>query len=93
MVMAARTAAKSMAGREESGCALHLLVACLTHLLAAFAGLGEFAVAFGVDVFVVAEELVLGSDVADGAVQANVVVMGHEIGNDVSSVVERERAL
>ena len=47
---------------------LDLFVAGLPQLFAAFAGLGELAVAFGVDGFVVAEELVVGRDIADGPV-------------------------
>ena len=62
--------------RRDSGLSLRLLVLGLPQLLAAFAGLGQFAVACGEDFLVAAVELVLGSDVADGAVQADVVVMG-----------------
>ena len=62
-------------------------------LLAAFAGLGQFAIACGEDLLVAAVELVLGRDVADGAVQADGVVMGDVIGDDAAGVVERQRHL
>jgi hypothetical protein len=39
-------------------------------LFAAFAGLGELAVALGEDGFVVADKFVLGGDVTDGAMEA-----------------------
>ena len=47
----------------------------------------------GEDLLVAAVELVLGRDVADGAVQADVVVMGDEVGDDAAGVVERQRDL
>jgi len=53
-------------GAGGVGLRLHLFVACLAHLLAAFTCLDEFAVAFGMDGFVVAKEFVLGGDIADG---------------------------
>ena len=56
-----------------------LLVLGLAQLLAAFAGLGQFAVAFGEDFLVTAFEFVLGRDVADGAVQADVCCNGRRI--------------
>ena len=62
-------------------------------MLAAFAGLGEFAVALCEDFLVASFEFVLGRDVADGAVQADVVVMGDVIGRRAAGVVERERHL
>lgn len=67
-----------------------MLVVCLAHVLASFTCFGELAIAIGMDGFVVAEEFVLGGDIADGAVEADVVVMGHEIGHDDSGFVERE---
>ena len=54
--------------------ALALVVLGLALGLAALAGLGQFAIAGVEDVAVAAVELVLGRDVADGAVQADVVV-------------------
>jgi len=44
-------------------------------LAAELAGLLELAVAFGPDGAFVAEELVTGGDVADGAVEADVVIV------------------
>ena len=70
-----------------------LLVLGLALLLAAFAGLGQFAVACVEDLLVAAFELVLGRDVADGAVQADGVVMVDVIGHDAAGVVERQRHL
>ena len=76
MVMAARTAAKSMAGREAgSRRSLGCVPACAL-LFAALAGLGQLAVALGEDLVVAAGELVVGRDVADGAVQADVCCNG-----------------
>ena len=54
----------------------------------AFAGLGQLAVAGGEDFRVAAFELVLGGDVADGAVQADGVVMLDVIGDDPPGVVQ-----
>src|SRR5437879_3047395 len=65
----------------------------LAHLLAAFAGLGELAVTFGMDGGVVAEEFVFGRDVANGAVQPRLVVMSHVIGNKASGVFQGQRHL
>ncbi len=59
-----------------------LLVLGLSNLFAAFASLVEFAVAFGKDFLVTAFEFVLGGDVTDGAVQADVVVMGDVVRDD-----------
>ena len=70
---------------------LRLLVPLLPHLLAAFAGLGELAIALGVDFFIATFEHVLGRDVADGTVKTRFVVMNHVIGNDTASVVQGER--
>ena len=47
------------------GLRFDLLVAGLPQRFAAFARLGEFAIAFGMDGGIVAEELVLGRDVAN----------------------------
>src|SRR5581483_11744798 len=60
-------------------------------LFATFASLGELAVALVKDLLVAAVELDLGGDVADGAVQANGVVMGDVVRDDPSRVVDRER--
>ena len=51
-----------------------LLVPRLPHLLAAFTRLGKLAIPFGMDGHVFSEEPVVGRDIADGAVQADVVV-------------------
>ena len=61
----------------------------LAFVLTDFAGLGEFAVAFIGNGLVSSFEAILGSDVADGAVQADVVVVGGEVAHDASGVVER----
>jgi hypothetical protein len=50
------------------------LVVGLTEQFAAFAGLGQFAVTLAEDLLGASLELVSGSDVADGAVQSDVVV-------------------
>ena len=57
-------------------------------MFAAFAGLGQFAIAFGEDDLVAAVEFVLGRDVADGAVQTHGVVMGHVIADESAGLVE-----
>ena len=93
MVMAARTAAKSMAGRDGSGCDSLCSCRVCRSCLAAFAGLGELAVAFGMDGLVVAEEFVVGRDVTDGTVQADVVVMRDVVGDDAAGILERQRHL
>src|SRR5206468_1866339 len=67
------------------------LVLGLAQLLTALAGLGELAVAVGKDLPLTTLEPVLGGDVADGAVQADVVVVGDEIGDDAAGIVERQR--
>lgn len=77
-------------GASGVGAGLGLVVLCLPRLFAAFAGLGELAIALGMDGYIVAEELVVGGDVADGAVQAGMVVMGHILGDDAAGVVERQ---
>ena len=69
---------------------LHPFVLGLAFEFAGFAGLGEFAVAFVGDCFVVAFESVLGGDVADGAVESDVVVVEDEIIDDAACVVEGE---
>jgi hypothetical protein len=48
----------------------------------------ELAVAFGEDGLGAAFELVAGRDAADGAVEAHGVVVGREVGDDPSGVVE-----
>jgi hypothetical protein len=58
--------------------------------LAAFAGLGELAVAGVEDLLLAAVKFVLGGDVAGGAVKADVVVVSDEIGDDPPRVVEGE---
>ena len=67
-----------------------LLVLSLAYLFAAFAGLSQFAVALVKDLLVTAVEFGLGRDVADGAMQTDVVVMGDVIRHDPSGIVERE---
>ena len=75
---------------SDSGLTLLLFVFGLAFLFASFAGLGELAVAFGVDGQVASFEAILGGDVIDGAVQADVVVMGDEVGDEASGVVGGE---
>ena len=65
-----------------------LLVLGLALLFASFAGVGELAVASVEDFLVAAFELIFGRDVADGAVQADVVVMLDVIKYDAAGVVE-----
>ena len=62
----------------------------LTELFASLAGFSQFAIAFVEDGFVAAFELVLGCDVADGAVQADVVVILDVVEYDATSVFERQ---
>src|ERR1700728_365604 len=57
-------------GRMRLGPALLLFVPGLPHLFAALAGLGQLAVALAMDGLVVAEQPVVGRDVAHGTVQA-----------------------
>ena len=80
-------------GRAGRGHGLRLLalVLSLALLLAVVAGRGQFAVTSGMDLLVAAVELVLGCDVADGAVQAHGVVMGDVLRHDPPRVVERQR--
>src|ERR1043166_3229564 len=75
-------------GAGRLGALFPALLACLPQLLAAVSSLGEFAIALAVNGLIVAEEFVLGGDVADGAVQANVIVMSDEVGHDAAGVVE-----
>ena len=70
-----RTAAKSMLGRT-AGLLPACLPRCLAPSLATLPGLVELAVAFGEDFLIAARELVFGRDVADGGVQADIVVIG-----------------
>ena len=77
-----RVGSSSRAGRR--------VVLGLAEQLAAFAGLGELAIAVGKDVLVAAVEFVFGCDITDGAVQADEVVMGDVIGDDAACVVEGE---
>ena len=53
---------------------------------ASFAGVFEFAVAFGVDGVASSGEDVVGCDVADGAVQADGVVMEDEVADDAIGI-------
>lgn len=78
--------------RSDSGLTLALgsFVLGLALLLTHLAGLGEFAVAFLADLDVSPLESIPGRDVADGAVQADVVVVVGEVGHDASGVVEGE---
>src|ERR1700676_168705 len=55
-------------------------VLSLALLFATLACLGQFAVAGVQDLLVTAFEFVLGGDIADGAVQTDLVVMGDVIG-------------
>ena len=55
---------------------------------ASFASGGQFAVALGEDLLGPPVELVLGRDVADGAVQADGVVMSDELGDAPLGVVQ-----
>ena len=80
-------------GTWDSAWRLLLFVPGLPQLFAAFAGLGELAVALGMDGLVVAEQAVVGCDVADGTVQADVVVMLHVVGDDAAGILERQRHL
>src|SRR5258708_5922780 len=65
-------------------------MAGLALLLAAFTCLGQFAIAGGEDFFLSAFEFVLGGEVTDGAVQTDLIVMTHEIGDQSAGVVERQ---
>ncbi len=67
---------------------LLLLVLSEPQLFASFASLGELAVAVGVDLLVAACHLVLGSDIADGAVQADVVIVLDVIEDDAAGVIK-----
>jgi hypothetical protein len=67
-----------------------LLMLGLAELLAAFACLGQFAVASGEDFLVVAFEFVLGSEVADRGVEADVVVINGVIVDDALSFFKRK---
>ena len=80
-------------GPRRIGLLFELLVAGLSGLLAKFASLGEFAVALGEDGDILAKECVVGRDIADGAIQANSVVMFDILGNDPSGVLQRQRNL
>src|SRR5258708_33667651 len=65
-------------------------MAGLALLLAAFTCLGQFAIAGGEDFFLSAFEFVLGGEVTDGAVQTDLIVMTHEIGDQSARVGERK---
>src|SRR5436190_272308 len=75
---------------SDKGLTLAAFVFGLACQATAFACLGEPAVAFVGDVFVSAIKAVFGGDVANGAVQADVVVVADEVEDDVSGVVQRE---
>jgi hypothetical protein len=75
----------------RSGLRGRRVVLGLSQLFAAFASLGEFAIAFGVDGLVATFEHVLGCDVADGAVQSEFVILRDVFGNDASCFVEGKR--
>ncbi len=62
----------------------------LALLSTSFAGIGQFAVALVEDFLVTAVEFILGRHIADGAVQAEVVVMGDVFGHEPPRVVEGE---
>jgi hypothetical protein len=62
-------------------------------LLASLAGLGQLAIPRSKDFFVAPFELVFGSDITDGAMEADIVVMGDIICDEASGVVERQRHL
>jgi len=78
-------------GRSGSDSGLTLGVLSLSHLLALFPCLGEFLIALQEDVAVAAVELGFGGDVFDGAVKADIVVIGDEIGDEAFGIVEGER--
>lgn len=65
----------------------------LSHQAAAFPGLGEFAVAFRVDLRSEIVESIRGGDVADRAVKAHGVVMDDEIGDELASLLQGLGAL
>ena len=57
------------------------------------AGGGEFGVSLGLDRFGAALEFVAGRDIADGAVQALVIIMVHKTGDDLAGVIQRQGRL
>src|SRR4051794_30630401 len=77
--------------RSDGGLRRPLHELGLARLLAALAGLGELAIAVIGDLLVAVFEAVLGGDIADGAVQADGVVMDDEVRDDAPSVIEGER--
>src|ERR1700722_3016564 len=52
---------------------------------------GQFAIAFFMDHFVLTVEFILGCDIADGRVQSDAVVVGHVFGDDSFRLVEGKR--
>lgn len=60
----------------------------LAQRLAVFAGGVQFAIALGEDGSVASFEFVLGGDIADGAVQADGVVVVHVIGHNASRIFQ-----
>jgi len=76
---------------RDDGLRRAALMLGLARQTASFAGRGEFAVAFVGNVFVSALKSILGGNVANGAVQADVVVVADEVEDDSSGIVERER--
>jgi hypothetical protein len=65
---------------------------CFASCLTCFSGCGEFGITTGQDRFGSAFELVLGRYVADRTMQTPGIVMVHEIGNDGSGVLKRQRS-
>ena len=74
--------------RRDCGLRRRMLSLALPQETAAFAGLGQLAVACVEYLLVASVELVLGGDVADGAVQADGVVVEDVLVDDASGVVE-----
>lgn len=56
-----------------------------------FAGLGQLVIPLGEDLLFASGKFVLGSDVANGAVQADAVVVFDKISDKPARVIERER--
>src|SRR5271166_2716400 len=78
---------------NDSGLTLSAIVLDPAELFAALAGLGQLAIAGDEDLQVPTFEAVPGCDVTDGTVQADVVVIGDELGHDAAGLVEGQRHL
>lgn len=66
---------------------------CLPFLLPQFAGRGQLAIPLGEDFEVAIFQSHAWSNIADGAVQTDLVIVRHEMGDEPRGIVQRQRHL